>query len=156
METIEQDARTWRPPEKLDAVLLDAPCSALGVLRRHPEGAWRRDPRDLARFPAIQRRLVDAAAEMLKPGGLLVYCVCTPATEEGRDIVAAAVADGRWRRVRIELGDLPGFEHSLTDEFDVSTAPPPRDSKDAATDKIVAEPIKSDVFYIARLERTSA
>jgi 16S rRNA (cytosine967-C5)-methyltransferase len=156
MEVVEQDARTWRPAQKLDAVLLDAPCSSLGVLRRHPEGAWRRDPKDLARFPAIQRSLVDAAAEMLKPGGRLVYCVCTPAPEEGRDVVAAAVATGIWRRVGIGPEDVPGFDHSLTDEFEVTTAPPPRDSKDAQADKIVAGPIKSDVFYIARLERTSA
>jgi 16S rRNA (cytosine967-C5)-methyltransferase len=156
MEMVEQDARTWRPPEKLDAVLLDAPCSALGVLRRHPEGAWRRDPKNLARFPVIQRSLVDAAGEMLKPGGRLVYCVCTPAPEEGRDVVAAAVATGSWRRVKIQPEEVPGFVHSLTDELDVTTAPPSRDSKVAAADKIVAGPIKSDVFYIARLERTSA
>ncbi|MDP3737969.1 MAG: RsmB/NOP family class I SAM-dependent RNA methyltransferase [Hyphomonadaceae bacterium] len=154
MEVVEADAREWRPAAPLDAVLLDAPCSALGTLRRYPEGAWRRDPKDLARLPAIQRSLVDAAGEMLRPGGRLVYCVSTPAAEEGREVIEAAFAGGGWRRVKITAGELPGFGHALTDDGDVITAPPMRDSKVADAEKIVAEPIKSDVFYIARLERT--
>jgi 16S rRNA (cytosine967-C5)-methyltransferase len=152
-DVVEQDARTWRPAEPLDAVLLDAPCSALGVVRRHPEGVWRRDPKDLARFPSTQRALIDAAGEMLRPGGRLVYCVCTPAAEEGRDVIDAAIAARGWRRVNISLTEAPGFAHALTNEGDVITAPPGRDSKAAIVSENVAEPIKSDVFYIARLER---
>jgi 16S rRNA (cytosine967-C5)-methyltransferase len=153
MKRVEQDARTWRPGAPLDAVLLDAPCSALGIMRRHPEGVWRRDPKDLARFPAIQRSLIDAAGEMLKPGGRLVYCVCTPSPEEGRDVIDAVVAAGGWRRVKISPEEAPGFASALTTNGDVITAPAGRDSKAAASGEIVAEPIKSDVFYIARLER---
>jgi 16S rRNA (cytosine967-C5)-methyltransferase len=153
MKLVEQDARTWRPGAPLDAVLLDAPCSALGIMRRHPEGVWRRDPKDLARFPAIQRGLIDAAGEMLKPGGRLVYCVCTPSPEEGRDVIDAVVAAGGWRRVKISPEEAPGFASALTTNGDVITAPAGRDSKAAASGEIVAEPIKSDVFYIARLER---
>jgi 16S rRNA (cytosine967-C5)-methyltransferase len=153
MEIVQQDARSWRPAEKLDGVLLDAPCSALGILRRHPEGVWRRDPKDLARFPATQMKLLEAAAEMLRPGGRLVYSVCTPVPEEGRDIIAAAVASGSWRRVKITADEAPGFAAALTDEGDVITAPPARDPAAAGTGEIVAEPMKSDVFYIARLER---
>lgn len=153
IEMVEADAREWRPAAALDAVLLDAPCSALGTLRRHPEGGWRRDPKDLARLPGIQRSLVDAAGEMLRPGGRLVYCVSTPAAEEGREVIEAALAGGGWRRVKITADELPGFGHALTDDGDVITAPPARDSKVADAEKVVAEPIKSDVFYIARLER---
>jgi 16S rRNA (cytosine967-C5)-methyltransferase len=153
MEFVEQDARTWRPSSPLDAVLLDAPCSALGIMRRHPEGIWRRDPKDLARFPAIQRGLIDAAGEMLRPGGLLVYCVCTPTLEEGREVIDAVVAAGGWRRVKISPEEVRGFASALTTNGDVTTAPSRRDSKGAATDQSVAEPIKSDVFYISRLER---
>lgn len=162
MQIVEGDARSWRPPEKLAAVLLDAPCSALGVLRRHPEGAWRRDAHDLMRFPTIQRALLDAARDMLKPGGRLVYCVCTPAAEEGRDVVAGALADGGWKRVTISPDELPGFAHALTDDGDVMTAPQAallptpgeRDMADSGLGEIVAEPVESDVFYVARLERT--
>lgn len=155
MEVVEADARVWRPHERLDAVLLDAPCSALGVLRRHPEGAWRRDPKDMVRFPAIQRALVEAAGEMLRPGGRLVYCVCTPEAEEGRDVIESVIAAGGWRRVNILAGEVPGFVHALTNEGDVITAPPLRDAAASAVSEIDAEPIKSDVFFIARLERVA-
>jgi 16S rRNA (cytosine967-C5)-methyltransferase len=157
MDIIEADARTWRPAEPLDAVLLDAPCSALGVLRRHPEGAWRRDPADLARFPKMQAALLGSAREMLKPGGRLVYCVCTPNPEEGREMIAAVLNGGGWKHLPANEKDVPGFAHALTSNGDVITAPPPReptrDRGAAATREIVAEPVLADVFYIARLER---
>lgn len=156
-EIVEQDARTWRPSELLDAVLLDAPCSALGILRRHPEGAWRRDPKDMARFPVTQAQLVAAAAEMLRPGGRLMYSVCTPIAEEGRDVIEAALASGSWRRVKITPEEIPGFEGALTDDGDVITAPAPdrmpRVADASAAGEMGEAPMKSDVFYIARLER---
>jgi 16S rRNA (cytosine967-C5)-methyltransferase len=153
MEIIEADARTWRPAEPLDAVLLDAPCSALGVMRRHPEGVWRRDPKDLARLPSIQRALVDAAQAMLKPGGRLVYAVCTPLPEEGRDVIDAAVAAGGWRRAEVMAAEAPGFETSLTPEGDVLTLPHagPHSGADAAPGPDQA--MNPDAFFIARLER---
>ncbi|MBI1361305.1 MAG: methyltransferase domain-containing protein [Alphaproteobacteria bacterium] len=154
MDIIEADAREWRPAAPLDAVLLDAPCSALGVLRRHPEGAWRRDPAGLARFPKAQAALLAAAGDMLKPGGRLVYCVCTPNPEEGREIVDAAVVRGGWRRVPVAAKEVPGFTHALTHDGDVITAPPVCDAEAALSREIVAEPVNSDVFYVSRLERT--
>ena len=138
MEIVEADARTWRPAQPLDAVLLDAPCSALGIIRRHPEGVWRRDPRDFVRFPAIQRALVDSAGEMLRAGGRLVYAVCTPVPEEGRDVIEGALASGGWRRLPVTPAEVQGFETSVTAEGDLLTITP-------AT--------RADAFYIARLER---
>ncbi len=72
------DARTppW-PPACFDRVLVDAPCSGLGVLRRRPDARWRIQPEDVARLSQLQCRLVDQAASLLKPGGMLVYSVCT-------------------------------------------------------------------------------
>ena len=64
-------------PGCLDRVLVDAPCSGLGVLRRRPDARWRIQPSDVDRLASLQRRLVDAALPLLSPGGLLVYCVCT-------------------------------------------------------------------------------
>lgn len=154
MEIVEADARTWRPDALADAVLLDAPCSAMGVLRRHPEAAWRRDPASLSKYPKTQRALIDAAYEMLKPGGVLVYCVCTPFPEEGRDLVDAAVSSGRWIRLPIDSNEIPGFVNGQTSSGDVLTAPPKRDQKGAGASQIAADAIDSDVFYIARLERT--
>jgi 16S rRNA (cytosine967-C5)-methyltransferase len=154
MDIVEADARTWRPAEPLDAVLLDAPCSALGVLRRHPEGAWRRDPSDLARFPKMQAALLASARDMLKPGGRLVYCVCTPNPEEGREMVEAVLNGGGWKRLPAEQKDVPGFGHALTSNGDVITAPPIRVGGAADTRENVAEPVMADVFYMSRLERT--
>jgi 16S rRNA (cytosine967-C5)-methyltransferase len=162
MKVIEADAARWRPESRVDVVLLDAPCSALGTLRRHPEGAWRRDPSGLARYPAIQASLIAAAREMLKPGGQLVYCVCTPLREEGEDIIRAALAGGGWRRLPIAEKEVPGFEHALTDDGDVISAPPVSESSGdknesplaSGATQSVAEPVLSDVFCVSRLERT--
>ena len=66
-----------------DRILLDAPCSGLGVLRRHPEAKWRRTPADVAALAALQAKLLDALAPRLRAGGVLVYSVCTYTDEEG-------------------------------------------------------------------------
>ncbi len=152
-DIIEADARTWRPERPLDAVLLDAPCSALGIIRRHPEGVWRRDPKDLVRFPSVQHALVDAARDMLRPGGRLVYSVCTPVPEEGREVIEAALSAGGWKRVGVTPAEAVGFDSVLTSDGDVLTLPHACVSTDASPDESAGEPINSDAFYIARLER---
>ncbi len=81
----------WRPAAPLDAVLLDAPCSATGTIRRHPDVPHLKRPRDLAALAAGQDRLLDAAAAMLRPGGRLVYAVCSLQPEEGPARIAAAL-----------------------------------------------------------------
>ena len=86
------NALDWRPIEPADAVLLDAPCSATGTLRRHPEAAWLRGPQHIARLAQGQRALLAAAAAMLKPGGCLVYAVCSQEPEEGEAILSDAAA----------------------------------------------------------------
>ncbi|MFM9863424.1 MAG: RsmB/NOP family class I SAM-dependent RNA methyltransferase, partial [Micropepsaceae bacterium] len=83
------DVHTWRPKEPADAVLLDAPCTATGTVRRHPDVLWRKDLSDVMAQAAVQHRLLAAAAEMVKPEGQLIYCVCSLAREEGEDIVDA-------------------------------------------------------------------
>lgn len=153
MTVVEGDARTWKPEALADAILLDAPCSALGTLRRHPEGAWRREPQGLARYPAIQASLINVSADLLKPGGVLSYCVCTPLPEEGRDAVAAALATGRWKRLPLSSADVPGFGWAITPEGDLLTAA--REGASATPDgQNAAGQIECDVFFLARLERT--
>ena len=88
------DARTWRPPAPFDAILLDAPCTATGTIRRHPDAAWLRRPTDVASLTALQTELLAAAAAMLKPGGTLVYAVCSLEPEEGPGIRAHAARCG--------------------------------------------------------------
>src|SRR4029077_16621960 len=70
-----------------DAVLVDAPCSGLGTLRRHPELRWRRRPEDVPRLAALQRDLLAGVAPLVRPGGVLVYAVCTIAREENANVV---------------------------------------------------------------------
>jgi 16S rRNA (cytosine967-C5)-methyltransferase len=77
------------PVPAADRVLVDAPCSGLGVLRRHPEARWLRDKRNLPRFADRQLALLERASRWVKPGGCLVYAVCSLEPEEGPDVVAA-------------------------------------------------------------------
>jgi 16S rRNA (cytosine967-C5)-methyltransferase len=86
------DAR--RPPlgETFDAILVDAPCSGLGTLRRHPELRWRRREEDLPRLATLQGELLAGVAPLVRPGGTLVYAVCTPMRAETDDVIAAFVA----------------------------------------------------------------
>ncbi len=76
-----------RPTFLWDGILIDAPCSGLGVLRRHPELKWRRQPQDLARFAAQQQAMLRQAAAFLRPGGRLVYVTCTTEPEENEGVV---------------------------------------------------------------------
>ncbi|HEX8840725.1 MAG TPA: RsmB/NOP family class I SAM-dependent RNA methyltransferase [Sphingomicrobium sp.] len=87
-ELIEADALAWEPDRHFDAILLDAPCSATGTFRRHPEVLLRAHPRRIAESAELQRRLLDRATKWLKPGGTLVYSVCSLESEEGEGIVA--------------------------------------------------------------------
>lgn len=85
------DALDWKPDAPFDAVLLDAPCSATGTIRRHPDLPYLRKPGDVASLVGLQERLLDRALEMLKPGGRLVYATCSLLVEEGEDRIAAAL-----------------------------------------------------------------
>ena len=89
------DALTWRPKALADAVLLDAPCTATGTVRRHPDVLWRKDLSDVMAQAALQQNLLAAAAEMLKPSGTLVYCVCSLSPEEGEHIVDAFLGQNK-------------------------------------------------------------
>ena len=108
-ETVQADALTWVPQAALDAVLLDAPCSATGTIRRHPDLPHIKRAADLPALTAGQDALLKAAAGMLRPGGRLVYAVCSLQPEEGAQRAAAA---GRFGLApapfsAAELADLP-------------------------------------------------
>ncbi len=94
VRAFQADAATWHPDAPLDAILLDAPCSATGTARRHPDVLWVKRPRDLTNLTAMQDKLLAAAKDMLKPGGRLVYAVCSLQQEEGPDRARAAQAMG--------------------------------------------------------------
>ena len=106
-ELVEADALKWKPQGDVDAILLDAPCSATGTFRRHPEVLYRARPRIISEGAELQRRLLDRAAQWLKPGGTLVYSVCSLEPEEGEEVIGAFLAG--HPDFAIETGELPDF-----------------------------------------------
>lgn len=88
-ELIEADATTWQPGGLFDAVLLDAPCSSTGTIRRHPDIPYVKSAKDIEALVALQARLLDNAASLVRPGGKLVYSTCSLEPEEGEARIAA-------------------------------------------------------------------
>jgi len=127
-----------------DAVLLDAPCSGFGVIRRKPEIKWTKQPEDVKEIAKIQAQLLDAMSGLVKPGGVLVYSTCTIAKEENEEQVASFLArhpeyslDAHWPEVL--LNTLK--EHGIIGEpFDGQL-------------QLLPYHANSDGFYIARLKR---
>jgi 16S rRNA (cytosine967-C5)-methyltransferase len=142
-EVVVADARDWRPQHPVGRLLLDAPCTATGTIRRHPDIAWHKTPADVARLAALQRRLLVAAADMLAPGGTLVYASCSLQPEEGAELIEAAFAEGlpleRWPVAPEELG---GLAVDLTLAGEIRTLP-----------CHLAGEGGLDGFFIARLRR---
>jgi 16S rRNA (cytosine967-C5)-methyltransferase len=93
------DATTWRPGERFDAILLDAPCSSTGTIRRHPDIPYVKSAKDIEALAGLQARLLDNAASLLKPGGRLVYATCSLEPEEGE----AQIANLLTRNPALEL-----------------------------------------------------
>lgn len=104
---VKADARNWVPDGLADGVLLDAPCSATGTIRRHPELPWIRDDGAVTRPAAVSAGLLDAAFAMVKPGGVLVFAVCSLEREEGEDQVSAFLA--RTPEASAEAADPTAF-----------------------------------------------
>jgi 16S rRNA (cytosine967-C5)-methyltransferase len=122
-DIVEADATAWRPPAPLDAVLLDAPCSATGTIRRHPDVARLKRPRDIALLSAQQDRLLDAAAAMLRPGGRLVYAVCSLQAEEGAERIDAALARLPIEKKPFTRDELAALPEALTASGWLRTTP---------------------------------
>lgn len=137
------DALEWQPEEKVDAVLLDAPCSATGTLRRHPDVLWVKRPRDVLALAKDQDLLIDAAGAMLKPGGVLLYAVCSLQDEEGPQRVAAALKRG-WVLERFTAEELASMPEALTKQGTFRTHP-----------GMWAERGGMDGFFAARLRKSA-
>lgn len=99
-DTVLADATTWSPEERFDAVLLDAPCSSTGTIRRHPDIPYLKSLKDIEPLTGLQERLLDNAVRLLKPGGTLVYSTCSLELEEGEAQIASLLA--RNPRVRVD------------------------------------------------------
>jgi 16S rRNA (cytosine967-C5)-methyltransferase len=137
------DAASWQPEEPAEAVLLDAPCSATGTIRRHPDLPWLKRPSDLAKLAQLQERLLANAVSMTKPGGLLVYAVCSLQPEEGIGRIEALLASGApVAREAIRAEEIGGLAELLTPAGDLRTLPCHLAAKGGM-----------DGFYAARLRR---
>ena len=135
------------PQAPFDAVLLDAPCSSTGTIRRHPDVPWRKRPDDIAALAVLQRTLLARAVELVKPGGLLLYCTCSLEPEEGVGIVTEALArDSRLRRRPISPAEVGGIEEIVTAAGDLRTLPCHLADPDPRMGGL-------DGFFAARFER---
>jgi 16S rRNA (cytosine967-C5)-methyltransferase len=145
-ETVTADAIEWQGAP-FDAVLLDAPCSSTGTIRRHPDVPWLKSEADITVLTSLQQRLLDRAVELLKPGATLVYCVCSLEAEEAEDQIAALLArDPRVARAPMSKQDVFGHAEFLTSDGDLRTLPPQLPDPDPRWGGL-------DGFYAARLAR---
>ncbi|HEX4301860.1 MAG TPA: RsmB/NOP family class I SAM-dependent RNA methyltransferase, partial [Rhizomicrobium sp.] len=150
-ETVIADAAEWpggAHAGNFDGILIDAPCTSTGTIRRHPDIGWLRQEADIAPLAALQQRLLQRATSLLKPGGTLVYCTCSLEPEEGEQAVAGFLAtESSMRRAPIEAGEVAGLSEIVNSEGDLRTLPChlPRD-----------EPRLGglDGFYAARLVKS--
>ncbi|MFQ3458449.1 RsmB/NOP family class I SAM-dependent RNA methyltransferase [Bradyrhizobium sp. UFLA01-814] len=148
-ETVVADAAEW-PAEaaSFDGILVDAPCTSTGTIRRHPDVAWLRQEGDIAALSALQKRLLQKAANLLKPGGTLVYCTCSLEPEEGEHAIAALLAsESGLRRAPIETSEVAGLDDIITADGDLRTLPSHLPNADPRLGGL-------DGFYAARLVKS--
>lgn len=142
-QTLIEDGSIWKPKEKFPFILLDAPCSATGTIRRHPDLLSLKTQKDQDGLMSIQARLLVNAAEMLEIGGTLIYCTCSLQKDEGENQVQRfLVANRNFRRVAINASEVGGIIGCLTSDGDVRLLP-----------QHAAEIGGMDGFYIARIQK---
>lgn len=142
-ETVAADAAAWDPGTPADAVLVDAPCSATGTIRRRPDVAWAKTPGDVAAMAHLQDRLIDQAVTLTRPGGRLVYCTCSLQREEGEDRIARLLADHAPVRIDpIQASEIGGLQAAVRADGTVRILP-----------CHLADEGGIDGFYMARLLR---
>jgi len=145
-DIVEADAAEWSPNVTFDAVLLDAPCLSTGTIRRHPDLLRLKRESDLERLVSVQRRLLDRVGDLLKPGGLLIYCTCSLEPEEGPEQITRLLTQGAFERVPIQAGEAGISSGWITPEGDLRTLP--------FHMQLDAEDMSGmDGFYAARLRR---
>ncbi len=114
----------FAPEQPFDAVLLDAPCSSTGTMRRHPDVAWTKGPADIAKLAELQEKLLRHALTLVSSGGIVVFSNCSLDLLEGEDMVERVLADTPdCRRVPIAPSDWPGLEEAITPRGEFRTTP---------------------------------
>jgi 16S rRNA (cytosine967-C5)-methyltransferase len=142
---VQADVLAWRPDAPFDAILLDAPCSSTGTVRRHPDVPWTKSPADIEKLADLQRRLLDAAVRLLKPGGKLVFSNCSLDPLEGEEMVRGFLAETDVVAFDpIRPDEISGTDGFVTPEGFLRTTP---------ADLALPDPALSglDGFFAARL-----
>jgi 16S rRNA (cytosine967-C5)-methyltransferase len=128
--------------------LIDAPCSATGTIRRHPDVPWLKGEADLGQLTSLQQRLLEQAASLVKPGGRIVYCVCSLEPEEGEVQIEGFLArNPQLKRERLTATDVFGRAEFLNPQGDLRTLPQMLPDPDPRWGGM-------DGFFAARLIRT--
>jgi 16S rRNA (cytosine967-C5)-methyltransferase len=123
-ELIAADAVNWRPSQLAEMVLVDAPCSATGTIRRHPDVARLKKPDDVAKLASVQDRLLMAALEMTAPGGTVVYCSCSLLPQEGPERIEPLIgAGGAAMREPVKPTEVGGMKELISADGDLRTLP---------------------------------
>ena len=123
-EIVCQDILDWQPLEKFDAVLLDAPCSSTGTIRRHPDLPFLKKQDDVIELARIQARLLDKAITLVKPGGTLIYCTCSLQQEEGPEQIKALLKRHKGLKTdRISPAEMAGHDEWISAEGYLRTLP---------------------------------
>ncbi len=148
-EIVEANLLSVAPAAPFDAVLLDAPCSSTGTVRRHPDVPWTKTPEDIDKLVGVQRRLLDRAVGLVRPGGRIVFSNCSLDPMEGEALVAAFLAETPGVAADpVRPGEVAGADPFLTPQGMLRTTP---------ADLDLGEPALSgmDGFFAARLLRVS-
>lgn len=146
-EVIASDLREWEPAEPFDAILLDAPCSATGTIRRHPDVPWIKQAYDVGVLSEVQSVLLRRVADWLKPGGTMVYCTCSLERAEGEDQIAAFLVDqAGFELVPVRPEEVGGLEAVITPEGYLRTLPCHPATTDGGETGL-------DGFFAARIRR---
>ena len=141
VEVVVGDGGMWQPTEPADMVLLDAPCSATGTMRRHPDVMHLKMENDVTRLADLQSRLLDNSAKMVKPGGVIIYCTCSLQKEEGEaQIEKFLESHTEFKRSTITADEVGGLTELVTADGDVRILP-----------QYLAEQGGMDGFFISRL-----
>lgn len=124
VDVIASDIMDFKPQKLADYILLDAPCSSTGTIRRHPEILHSRQTKDVKELAALQSQMLDHVSAFMKKGSILVYSVCSMEKEEGPDQIKALLErDGSLKRKEITKEELVGLEQTILDTGDVQTLP---------------------------------
>lgn len=143
VEAITTDASEWSPKEPADAVLLDAPCTATGVIRRHPDILYLKSEKDIDSLVRTQQKIFDHAAGFVKSGGMLIYCTCSILKSEGEDQVETFLNNhSDYERMPITEEDVSGHKQFINENGDIRLFP-----------YLLSELGGLDGFFISRLRR---